>query len=134
LKSQYSWALGVTVPLPIYNRNQGGIARAKINVTQSEVQLGDLERQAQIDVEEAVLEYEITRREVDELREHVIPPAQQVRDNVFKLYTEGASSVLDYLDAQLQYNQVVKQYLDTAVRHRRSMLSLNTVVGQRIMP
>ncbi len=37
LKSQYSWALGVTVPLPIYNRNQGGISRAKINVTQSEI-------------------------------------------------------------------------------------------------
>ena len=50
--------LGVTVPLPIYNRNQGGISRAKINVTQSELQLGDLERQAQIDVEEAVQEYE----------------------------------------------------------------------------
>ncbi len=57
LKSQYSWALGVTVPLPIYNRNQGGISRAKINVTQSELQLGDLERQAQIDVEQAVQEY-----------------------------------------------------------------------------
>ena len=39
LKSQYSWALGVTVPLPIYNRNQGGISRAKINVTQSQIQL-----------------------------------------------------------------------------------------------
>jgi cobalt-zinc-cadmium efflux system outer membrane protein len=134
LKSQYSWALGVTVPLPIYNRNQGGITRAKINVTQSELQLGDLERQAQIDVEEAFQEYEVTRHLVDELRDIVLPPAQQVRDNVFKLYTEGASSVLDYLDAQLQYNQIVKQYLDTAVRHRRSMLSLNTVVGQRIMP
>ena len=134
LKSQYSWALGVTVPLPIYNRNQGGISRAKINVTQTELQLGDLERQAQIDVEEAVQEYEVTRREVDELRDHVLPPAKQVLDNVYKLYTEGASSVLDYLDAQLEYNQAVKQYLDTAVRHRRSMLSLNTVVGQRIMP
>ena len=67
LKSQYSWALGVTVPLPIYNRNQGGISRAKVNVTQSELQLGDLERQTQIDVEEAVLEYEVTLREVDEL-------------------------------------------------------------------
>ena len=76
LKSQYSWALGVTVPLPIYNRNQGGISRAKINVTQSEIQLGDLERQAQIDVEEAVQEYEVTRREVDELREDVMPPGQ----------------------------------------------------------
>ena len=134
LKSQYSWALGVTVPLPIYNRNQGGISRAKINVTQSELQLGDLERQAQIDVEEAVQEYEITRREVAELREHVLPPAQQVRDNVYKLWSEGHSSLLDYLDAQADYNQTVKQYLDTAVRHRRSMLSLNTVVGRRIMP
>ena len=134
LKSQYSWALGVTVPLPIYNRNQGGISRAKINVTQTELQLGDLERQAQIDVEEAVQEYEITRREVAELREHVLPPAQQVRDNVYKLWNEGHSSLLDYLDAQADYNQTVKQYLDTAVRHRRSMLSLNTVVGRRIMP
>jgi outer membrane protein, heavy metal efflux system len=134
LKSQYSWALGVTVPLPIYNRNQGGIARAKINVTQTELQLGDLERQAQIDVEEAVQEYAVTRREVDELREHVIPPARQVLENVNKLYNDGLSSVLDYLDAQQDFNQIVKQYLDTAVRHRRSMLSLNTVVGRKIMP
>ena len=134
LKSQYSWALGVTVPLPIYNRNQGGISRAKINVTQTELQLGDLERQAAIDVERAFLEYEVTRREVRELSTDVVPPAKQVRDNVFKRYNAGEVSVLDYLDAQQDFNQVVKQYLDTAVRHRRSMLSLNTVVGQRIMP
>jgi outer membrane protein, heavy metal efflux system len=134
LKSQYSWALGVTVPLPIYNRNQGGISRAKINVTQTEHQLGDLERQTQIDVEEAVLEYDVTRREVTELNEHVVPAAMQVRDNVRRLYKEGHVSLLDYLDAQADFNQVVKQYLDTAVRHRRSMLSLNTVVGRRIMP
>ena len=57
LKSQYSWALGVTVPLPIYNRNQGGIQRAKLNVTQSQIQLSDLERQAKIDVAQAMLEY-----------------------------------------------------------------------------
>jgi outer membrane protein, heavy metal efflux system len=134
LKSQYSWALGVTVPLPIYNRNQGGISRAKVNITQTELELADLERQAQIDVEEAVLEYEVTRREVVELKEHVEPTARLVRDNVRRLYTEGHVSLLDYLDAQQDYNQVVKQYLDTAVRHRRSMLSLNTVVGRRIMP
>lgn len=134
LKSQYSWALGVTVPLPIYNRNQGGVSRAKINITQTELELADLERQAAIDVEEAVQEYEVTRREVIELGEHVLPPAKQVRDNVFKLWNEGHSSALDYLDAQADFNQTVKQYLDTAVRHRRSMLSLNTVVGRRIMP
>ena len=103
-------------------------------MTQTELELSDLERQAQIDVEEAVQEYEVTRREVAELSEHVIPPATQVRDNVAKLLQDGLVSVLDYLDAQQDFNQVVKQYLDTAVRHRRSMLSLNTVVGRRIMP
>ena len=58
LRSQISWAMGLTVPLPLYNRNQGGIARAKINVTQSEVELADAERQLSIDVEKAVQEYE----------------------------------------------------------------------------
>ncbi len=133
LKSQYSWALGVTVPMPIYNRNQGGIERAKINVTQSQMQLADQERQVQIDVEEAVQEYEVSRRYVDDLKEEVLPPAKQDLD-MPSSSTPKAHSLPDYLDAQLDYNVTVKQYLDTAVRHRRSMLSLNTVVGRRIMP
>src|SRR5262249_49979361 len=41
LKSQTSWALGITVPMPIYNRNQGGIERARINVQQSQSELAD---------------------------------------------------------------------------------------------
>ena len=46
----------------------------------------------------------------------------------------GETSLLNYLQAQLDYNDVVKQYVDTAIRHRQSMLSLNTTVGRRILP
>jgi outer membrane protein, heavy metal efflux system len=134
LKSQYSWALGVTVPLPIYNRNQGGILRARLNVSQSQIQLADMERQAKIDVAEAMIEYEVTRQEVQDLREQIIPDAKLVLDEWYKLWQKGERGQLDYIDALLDWNQTVKQYLDTAVRHRRSMLSLNTVVGRRIMP
>jgi len=134
LKSQVSWALGVTVPLPIYNRNQGGIERAKLNVTQSQMQLSDQERQLLIDVEKAVQEYEVSKRLAKDLRQDVIPDAQQVRDAAFRRWTEGQTSLLDYLQAQLDYNDVVKQFLDTAIRHRQSMLSLNTTIGRRIMP
>jgi cobalt-zinc-cadmium efflux system outer membrane protein len=134
LKSQLSWALGVTVPIPIYNRNQGGIARAKINVTQSEMQLWDAERQVLIDVEKAIQESEISSRLVAQLRDEVIPDARQVRDAAFRLWRGGETSLLDYLLAQLDYNAVVKQYLDTAIRHRQSMLTLNTTVGRRILP
>ena len=44
-QSATSWALGITVPLPVYNRNQGNIERARINIHQSEVQLADRQRQ-----------------------------------------------------------------------------------------
>jgi cobalt-zinc-cadmium efflux system outer membrane protein len=134
LKSAYSWALGVTVPLPVFNRNQGGIARANLNLTQTQIELSDQERQVLIDVEKAVTEYEVTRREVEELRNDLVPTARRVRDDVYVRFQGGEDTLMTYINAQLDFNQVVKQYLDTAVRHRRSMLSLNTAVGQRIMP
>jgi outer membrane protein, heavy metal efflux system len=134
LKSATSWALGVTVPLPIYNRNQGGILRAKMNVDQSRLQLSDIERQSQIDIEEAVREYEVSRRMVIELHDRVIPVAKEMRDETNKLYRAGSVSSIELINAQLDYSDKVKQYLDTAIRYRRSMLSLNTAVGKKIMP
>jgi cobalt-zinc-cadmium efflux system outer membrane protein len=134
LKSQISWALGVTVPIPIYNRNQGGIERAKINVTQSEVQLSDTQRQLMIDVEKAVQEYQVSRRLAEDLEKNVIPDARQVRNAAFLQWQNGETSLLNYMQAQLDYNDVVKQFVDTAVRHRQSMLALNTTVGRRILP
>ena len=111
-----------------------GSQRAKLNVTQSQIQLADLERQAQIDVEKAVQEYEVTQRLVEELDDQVIPEPGRCATTPSDSGRGGETSLLNYLDAQLDYNEVVKQYLDTAVRHRRSMLSLNTAVGRRIMP
>jgi len=134
LKSPISWALGVTVPMPVYNRNQGAIARAKLNVTQTQIQLQALERQVLNDVENALREYEVTREAVRQVRDELLPSAQQVRDDTYKLYTGGEVNLVSYLNAQRDYNDTVKQYLDTAVRHRRSMLALNTAVGLRVLP
>jgi cobalt-zinc-cadmium efflux system outer membrane protein len=134
LKSQVSWSLGLTVPLPIFNRNQGGIQRAILNVDQTKTELADLERQALIDVEKAALEYKVTRQEVEDLRDQVIPAAIQVREDARKLYLAREKSAGDLISAQLEFNQIAKQYLDTAIRHRRSMLGINTAIGRRILP
>jgi cobalt-zinc-cadmium efflux system outer membrane protein len=134
LKSPISWALGVTVPLPVYNRNQGGILRAKLNVTQTQIELATLERQVVTEVQLAAKEYEITKRLVERIEKHLLPRAQQVRDDTEKLWRGGEAEVFAFIDAQKAYNDVVKQYLDTVVRHRRSMLALNTVLAQRVMP
>ena len=51
-----------------------------------------------------------------------------------RLFQEGEIDILAYLDTERRYNDNVKLYLDSAVRHRKAMLELNTAVGQRILP
>jgi cobalt-zinc-cadmium efflux system outer membrane protein len=134
LKSAVSYALGVTVPLPVFNRNQGGVQRSILNVDQTRIELSEVERQALVDVEKAAQEYDVTKREVDELRKEVIPAAQQMIGEARTLYSKGEKGAIDLITAQLEFNQVAKQYLDTAIRHRRSMVNLNTVTGKKILP
>lgn len=134
LKSPTSWALGVTVPLPIYNRNQGGIQRARLNVTQTQIQLASLERQLMTDVAQAYHEYQNSMTMVRRMQEEVLPDADNVLKTSYTLYQGGEKDVTYYLNAQRAYNDVVKLYLDTMGRHRQSMLGLNTVIGQRILP
>ena len=51
-----------------------------------------------------------------------------------KLFSRGGSEVVAYLNARREYNDVVREYRDLLVRHRRSMLALNAAVGLRILP
>ena len=57
-----------------------------------------------------------------------------MRDAAKTLYLQGEYSVLEFLEAQLTFNDVVKQYRDSMVRHRRAILDLNTAVGERVLP
>jgi outer membrane protein, heavy metal efflux system len=133
-ESGVSWALGITMPLPLYNRNQGNIERARINVVQSQAQLALLDRRLVTEIQQAVGEYRVSARIVRGMRENVVPGLKRAFQDRFELYKEGEDAKIVYLNAQRKYNDAVKNYLDSAARHRRSALDLNTVVGQRIMP
>jgi cobalt-zinc-cadmium efflux system outer membrane protein len=134
VQSAYSWTLGLTATIPLYNRNQGNITRAKINKDQTQVQAASIERTVMSDVLNAAQELEQSLISVQEFRNEIIPANKRMRDAARQLYEKGETSVLDYLEAQLAFNEVVKQYRDAMVRHRRAMLDLNTAVGERILP
>ena len=61
LPSSRSWALGATVTAPIYDRNQGNIRRANVNVEQSRLEMQSVERRMVAEVEDARDEYEVSR-------------------------------------------------------------------------
>jgi cobalt-zinc-cadmium efflux system outer membrane protein len=132
--SSTSWTLGATVAVPVWDRNQGVIRRAQTNVEQTRLETQAQERLALADVEDAYHEYVTTRQSVERMEQHVLPHAKKVLDDNFKVYRQGQALFLSYLAAQRAYGDMVRQYRDMLVRHRRSMLDLNTAVGQRVLP
>lgn len=134
LKSAHSWAMGITVPLPISNRNQGNIQRARLNVAQTQTELASLERMIVTEVRNAEKDYAVTRAAVESVEGELLPAARQVLDSAKLNFDRGQIDVVAYLNARRDFNDVVRQYRDLLVQHRRSMLKLNTAVGRRILP
>jgi outer membrane protein, heavy metal efflux system len=133
LKSPTSWALGVTIPLPLYDRNQGNIQRAKMNVSQTEVELTSTERQALLEVRQAELEFQAAKASVERIETLILPDSTKNLEDAKKLFPSEIP-IVDYLAALQDYNASARDFLDAQVRLRRAMLDINTVVGQRILP
>ena len=133
LKSPTSWAMGITIPLPLYNRNQGNIQRAKLNVSQTEVELTSIERQAIQDVQQVEREFLAAKAAVERIETLILPDSTALLKEAQRLFP-GEIDVLDYLAALKDYNDNARTYLDSQVRLRRAMLDINTAVGQRILP
>jgi len=129
-----SWALGATVPLPIYDRNQGNIRKMAVNIEQSKLELESIERRVASEVEETRAEFDVSRSLLIKIERHLLPAARRVRDDSLKLSEKAGGDLYGYMIAQRDYQDLVRQYRDALVRHRRSMLKLNTVVAMRLLP
>lgn len=133
-KSAHSWGVGMAVPLPLRNRNQGNIQRARLNVTQTQAELLALEDKVVYEVRQAERQYTVTRVAIARIEHSLLPKARKEHDRITNLYLAGKADELAFLTAERDYDQIVRQYRDALVRHRRAMLRLNTAVGSRIMP
>ena len=129
-----SWALGMTIPLPVFNRNQGNLARARSNVGQTQTELVALERRVVSEVRLADREYRYSRQVLDRAEQVTLPRSRQARAKAASDLASHAIDVDAYLDRLEDDNDAARAYLDTLVRHRRGMLDLNTAVGTRILP
>lgn len=133
-QSANSWGISALVTLPVFNRNQGNIARARITVSQVLIELQGREQQVIADVRRAYEEYMINRRSVQYYQENILPRARHVHEEKLLRRKAGTENVLAYFEAQKEYNDVVRRYLEASVRLRRSSLRLNTAVSQRLVP
>jgi len=141
LKNKLAWAVGVTVPLPIYNRQQGNIEKARVIAFLERTQLVFLEKVVEADVRKAVRQYNLTQKAIEEAPIKAPSVAiRNLRGRFSKTKTrEADEDVLDLLD-QLEVlinennEDKLKKFDEVVIQHRRSMLKLNTALGRRLMP
>ena len=89
-----SWAAGATVVLPIFDRNQGNIRRAEVNVDQTRLEMQALERRVTTEVESAFDEYVSTRRTIEQFEHELLPDAEQMRWNTSSIFAPVRSTLL----------------------------------------
>ncbi len=114
---------GVSLPLRIFDRNQGEIARTLLEVDRVEEVRRAILVQIRADVQTALAATEEQRRKVLLLRDTYLPKARQARETVEYAYRRGGLALLDFLDAQ-------RAYRDTALEHVRALANYWTAVYQ----
>ena len=129
-----SWAVGLTFSLPVFNRNQGNIARAESNVGQTRTEVASLERRVVAEVRLAEREYRYARRQVERIEEVVFTQAEARLREAEEEFEGGAIDFDEFEEALGEAAAVARGRRDALVRLRRAMLDLNTAVGMRILP
>jgi len=105
--------VGVSLPLPLWNRNKGNIEAAVARQLQAEVSLNVLEREVQRKVAEAALSYETRRREMARWRPDSAQHFKEAAELADRHYRLGAVPISTYVQLQKQYLEAVESLLDT---------------------
>lgn len=120
--------------IPIFNRNQGEIARTRFAITQAEELQLAASDQVMTDVSEA---YEGVR-DNDEVvvlfRSGYLEEARLSRDISEYAYKRGATSLLDFLDAERSYRATQLAYRQSLASYLLAVEQLREAVGTRTLP
>jgi cobalt-zinc-cadmium efflux system outer membrane protein len=123
-----------SIPLPIFNRNQGEIARTRFAITQAQEQEKATNGQALTDVRDAYEGLRVSDRIVLLYRSGYLDVAQKDRDIAEYAYQRGAVSLLDFLDAERSYRATQLAYRQALASYLLALEQLRQAVGTRVLP
>ncbi len=122
------------VQLPIFDRNQGEIARTGFAITQAQEQQKFTTGQVMTDVRDAFENLRTNDKVVGLYRSGYLDQAQQARDITEYAYRHGAASLLDFLDAERSYRATQLAYRQSLASYLTALEQLREAVGSRNIP
>ena len=125
--------VGVTVPVRIFDRNQGEKRRTELEIARSErlVDAVRLQVLADVDTAYAALVGAVTL--LQPYRTTYLDQAARVRDTVTFSYERGGASLVDFLQAEQEYRSVRLGYVNLVAAYLNAAAQLNLAVGREVV-
>jgi cobalt-zinc-cadmium efflux system outer membrane protein len=121
-----------SMPLQIFNKNQGEIARAQREISQSGAQIEALQTTIDSQVDTAYRQYVSSRQLLGNVETDLLAKARSVRDTTEYSYRRGEASLIEFLYAQRAFNDAMQTYNDARASYARSLYLIDTVSGATV--
>jgi cobalt-zinc-cadmium efflux system outer membrane protein len=138
VSANYSHANGISgvtwsfsIPLAIFDRNQGNIAQTRIAIRQADEQRKAANGQVLTDVRDAYEGLQEAAQIAQLLKSTYVDMAQRSRDISEYAYRRGALALLDFLDAERTYRQTELAYRQAVAAYLAALEQLRQAVGTR---
>ncbi len=119
----------ITIPIPIFDRNQGNIIGAKSELEKSlQFQLA-LEKQVSFEVKNSLANLETAMINYDRF-EKILQNSQKIVEIVRYSYLKGGTTVIDFLDAQRTWFEAQNNFIDAKYQLLLSKLELDYTTGK----
>ena len=128
--------VSVSIPLRLFDRNQGEKARTQIDIAHAQKQKDVAQAQVFSDVDSA---YYTVQSSVNLLKPYLaadgyLETARRIRDTISFSYQRGQAALVDYLDAQRDYRATLVAYLNLVGAFLTASAQVNEAVGREAIP
>lgn len=131
-RNDNAFVVGLSIPIPILNRNQGAISEARRRLKKAIEE----QKNAEVIVNRALARtYEIlsaSYQEVILLKNDVLPEAESAYELIFEGYREGKFALLDVLVAQRTVFDARLQYIEALLSYHSSRANVERLIGTPI--
>ena len=123
----------VTIPLRIFDRNQGEKLRTKLDITRTQRLRDAAEARVFNDVDAGYATLDSTVKLLSPYKAKYLQQSVRVRDTVWFSYQHGGSALLDFLSAESDYRAVQLAYINLVGSYLTAAAQLNMAVGREVI-
>jgi cobalt-zinc-cadmium efflux system outer membrane protein len=131
-KDGNQYGLTFSVPIPIFNRNQGEIERAQQEQEQLMTRIRALEAGIRNEAQNAYQQYAAAHDVLQRIETDMLARARDVRQTIEYSYRRGQSSFVEFLDAQRAFNDTMQSYNGARADYARSLYLIDSVSGKAV--